>query len=137
MPADADPQPQDRSLHTIDLRDLQTDRLAELVAHLTECEPDGARGLVTSGGRAHLSADEALRLTAHAMVELRDTTPASVRVAPYLGRHRLRHEDRPGSGEPKDSNDRFDLRVHDVAHRPLSRRNRPPGSPGPGRSVTG
>lgn len=120
---------------TIDLRDLQTDRLAELVAHLTEREPAGVRDLVTTGGRAHLSADEALRLTARAMAELRDTTTASVRVAPYLGRLRLRHEDRPGTSGPTASNDRFDLRVHDVAHRPLLQRSRPTGSPGPGRSV--
>jgi hypothetical protein len=133
----ADPAAHDRSRQTIDLRDVQIDRLAELVAHLTEREPDGVRGLVTGDYRAHLSADEALRLTAHAMVELRGTTTASVRVAPYLGRLRLRHEDRPGGSEPLVSNDRFDLRVHDVAHRPLHRRNRPTGTPGPGRSVTG
>ena len=133
MPSNAD----DRQV-TIDIRDAHADRLAELVAHLTDCEPEGARPVVLSGYRPTLSADEALRLTAHAMVELRATTPASVRVAPYLGRLRHRHEDsRPALSEPTDRTARFDLRVHHVAHRPLRRRNRPTGSPGPGRTVTG
>ena len=132
MPADAD----DRD-DTIDLRDLHADRLAELVAHLTDCEPHGARELVASGCRPTLSADEALRLTALAMVELRDATTASVRVAPYLGRLRHRHEDRPGPSEPQRSTDRFALRALHVAHRPLRQWNRPTGSPGPGRTVAG
>lgn len=135
MPAAGDPR--DERPPTIDLRDGHADRLAELVAHLTGCEPDGARAVLASGYRPSLTADEALRLTARALVELRDTTPASVRVAPYLGRLRHRPEDRPATSGPAASTDRFDLRVHHVAHRPLRLRTRPTGVPGPGRTVTG
>lgn len=122
---------------TIDLRDTHVDRLAELVAHLTDCPPDGAREVVANGYRPALSADEALRLTARAVVELRDTTPASVRVAPYLGRLRHRPDPRPATSDPAPRTDRFELRVHHVAHRPLRPRNRPTGVPGTGRNVTG
>ena len=135
MPAAADDR--EHRDQTIDLRDEHADRLVELIAHLTDCEPEGAQAAVASGYRPALSADEALRLTARAMVELRDTTPASVRVAPYLGRLRHRHEDRPVANGPVARTDRFELRVHHVAHRPLRLWDRPTGNPGPGRNVTG
>jgi hypothetical protein len=135
MPAAADDR-QDTD-QTIDLRDEHADRLAELIAHLTDCEPEGALAAVANGYRPALSADEALRLTARAMVELRDTTPASVRVAPYLGRLRHRPGDRPVTSGPAVRTDRFELRVHHVAHRPLRLWDRPTGIPGPGRTVTG
>jgi hypothetical protein len=125
---------EDREHETIDLRDAPAERLAELVLHLTDCEPAGARWAVAATYRSPSSADEALRLAAHAMVELRDTSPASVRVAPYLGRPRHRHEDRPAPSGPDASNDRFDARVRHVAHRPLRQRNRPE-PPGSGRTV--
>jgi hypothetical protein len=117
--------------------DLRTDRLAELVAHLVGCEQGGAREVLDSAPTISSSAEEALRLAAHAVVELRGAS-ATLRVAPYLGRaSRHRHEHHPVPGPTAAGPDRFDLRVRHVAHRQLLQRNRPTGFPGPGRTVAG
>jgi len=62
--------------------DLRTERLAELVAGLTGCEPTGALHAVRTTGET--SEGDALEVVARAMVDVDQPPPEGFRVAGFL-----------------------------------------------------
>ncbi len=95
---------------TTELAETTTARIAELVAHLTGCHPDGAAAAVASLGDDHAGGDDPLALVARAVCQITDPTDRSIhsewsRPAPAIEGFRMAGYVRQGEGRVIDLRD--------------------------------
>jgi len=95
---------------TTELAETTTTRIAELVAHLTGCHPDGAAAAIASLGDGDADADDPLALVARAVCQITDPADRSIRsewcrAAPEIERFRMAGYVRPGDGRVIDLRD--------------------------------